>query len=436
MKFFHAASVLVLLFSYCVMANGVNLNGKIFIHCPEKLHIPDSRDQVLSYIEANFFSGKLNRLLLEQRKIGFQYQIPKPGVYGSVGGTLKFFSSEDVKSLVCEYFGPGGVDGEVTISIKPSVPFSVMTEAELNTREPVDCLPVSADNYGGIDYIPCVLTPEFSQIVSHGPALEVVEQWGTGAHANQEVYAITVAKHSGTYHLSALDRGEKKDISFLCSDSGAQDTPLYIKSSQQLLYEFVLEPYGQSSYLICYKNGEKMKSMFWRGGGYDYAGSKHSHQQKTNYHRDSEKSRNQNKGDSRQSKAKYEWGKGWYQSGNGSDYGWRQWGYDQNKRRQNQNAPSISLLELVSSRIVYFSAFFGMGDFAYQMVGGGPVEDAFAELGLPMYRADLATIKKQCRNIKKQHHPDKGGTAERFHYYTEKCETLVNAVKWSDALIL
>ena len=400
MKFFHTAGLLVLLLSFCVSANSVSLSGKTYIHCPEQLHVPDSRNQVVTYIEENLFAGRLNRLLLEKKTIGFRYQLSKPGVYESVGGVLEFSTSGNVQSLKCEYFGRGGIDGDVTIFINSEMPYSVMAEKELNTGKSVDCMPFNSDSYGGAEYVPCVIEPEFSLIVSHGPALEVIGQAGEGVQINPEAYVITVTEDASAYYLESSDLGEKKGVSSLCVNSEEKDAPLYVSASEHLLYEFILEPYGQANYLACFKNGQRIKSMLWRARGYDYTGPRPDHQQKDNSHKSETNHDDQGK-----------WG---HQSGNGYD------------RRQDYSAPTTGFKEMVSSKIVYFSALFGLGDFAYQIIGGGRVEKAFAELGLPMHNADMATIKKHCRGIKKKHHPDKGGSAELFNYYVQRCETLLD----------
>ena len=351
--------------------------------------------------------------MLAQKQLGFQYHIPRPGLYESVGGVLEFSASGDVQSLKCEYFGRAGVDGDVTISINSDAPYSVMTTPELNTSEPLDCLPFSSTGYDGASYIPCVLEPEFNLIVSHGPALEVVEQVEGGAQVSSEDYAIVVTKNSSAYYVSASDLGEKRNISSLCSNSEENGDPLYVNADQRLLYEFALEPYGQTNYLVCFKNEQRMKSMSWSGRGYDYADSRYRYQQKDESYKD---------------KAKQERDSGGHQSGNKKDYGWRQSGSDQNGR-QDQKAPATDLKVFVTSNIVYFLAFFGMGDFAYQIIDGGPVERAYFELGLPMHNADVKAIKRRCRSIKKRHYPDKGGNAEAFYRYTEICDALVDVVK-------
>ena len=400
MKSFWTIGLVFFLFSFGVAAHGVNVSGKTYIHCPERIHIPDHRAQIIPFIEDNLFSGSLTRLLLEQQKIRFKYQISKPGIYESVGGVLEFSGVGRVKSLKCEYFGSGGVDGDITITISSQAPYSVMSKEVLASNEAVDCLPISSDDYGGAEYIPCVIEPEFSLVVSRGPALDVIEQTIDGVRDIWKTYAVTVTKDGSVYYLFGSDPGEKKDVSSLCIHSEEKEVPLYIDASEHVLYELVIESYGKTNYLACFKNGQKVKAVPWREGSYDYANSKRQHQ-----HQQKEKSHSR--------KTNHEWDKGSHRSGNG------------NKRRQYYRDPASGLKDGIASKIVYWFALFGMGDLAYHVVGGGPVEKAFSELGLPMHNADKATIKKRCRVIKKQHHPDKGGDAEIFNYYAEKCETLL-----------
>ena len=402
MRPFCSAGLLAVLFFHCVSANG-SWEDRIFIHCPKKLHRHDNRDQVASYIETTLFSGKLNQLLLEQKKIGFKYHIPKPGTYESVGGEIEFYNSGNVQSLRCEYLGPGGIDSDVIISINSTVPYSVMKQVELDSSKLVECMPFS-NSYGTMNYVPCVLEPDFSLIVSHGPALEIVEHTEDGVQISSEDHVVIAARDSAAYYLSALDLDEKKDISSLCSNTKERNHPLYISSSQRQLYEFVLESDGQNNFLVCYGNGLRKKSMAWRGHGYDYSGSRHSYQQE---------------GNSQQSRA-YEWRQ---QSRSGGSNEWRQSG-SQNRDDGSRGEPTTGLKEFIASNIVYLASWFGYGDFVYQIIGGGPVEKAYAELGLPMHNADKAMIRKKCRAIKAKHHPDNGGRTELFHYYSNRCEVL------------